>query len=124
MATLSASPVRAAGSLMLLVAGVSVLAVRPVHADQSLADVAKKTEEHRKTESAKPRVYTNKDLGAPPPGSTPDAPADAPAKAADTAADAKKAADKKADDPAAKDEAYWSGRLKVLTAQVERDTTF
>src|SRR4051794_15509935 len=125
MATLFAPRFRPAGSLLLLVAGVSVLVPLSARADQSLADVARKSEEHRKADAAKPRVYTNKDLSAPPAGSAPTAPSDAPAaKAADTPADGKKPGDKKADDPAAKDEAYWSGRLKALTAQVERDTTF
>jgi hypothetical protein len=125
MATLFAPRFHFAGSLFLLVAGVSILGAASARADQSLADVAKRSEDHRKADSAKPRVYTNTDLGAPPAGSAPAAPGDATAaKPADTAADAKKPADKKPDDPAAKDEAYWSGRLKALTAQVERDTTF
>src|SRR3954463_14813917 len=125
MATLFVPRFRAAGSLWLLATCVSVLVPLPAAADQSLADVARKSEEHRKAESATPRLYTNKDLGAPLAGSAPAAPADASAtKAADAPADGKKAEDKKPADTAAKDEAYWSGRLKALNAKLEHDTTF
>src|SRR3954462_13808137 len=124
MATLFVPRFRAAGSLWLLATCVSVLVPLPAAADQSLADVARKSEEHRKAESKAPRLYTNKDLSAPPAGSAPAAPADASAKAADAPADGKKAEDKKPADPAAKDEAYWSGRLKALNAKLEHDTTF
>ena len=98
--------------------------VRPLPA-QSLADVAKKEEERRKTIPAPAKIYTNKDLGAVPPGPAQPTPA--------ASSEAAKGADKdKADQAGAgkddkdakdkpKDQAYWSGRLKELTAQVDRD---
>ncbi len=111
--------------LLLAGAGGGVCSV----AAQSLADVAKKEEERRKTVPAPAKVYTNKDLTAPPAGSAPAAPA-AAAGAAKTADPAKEAADKAAKDKEdkdatpAKDEAFWSGRMKALRLKLERDTTF
>ena len=96
---------------------------------QSLADISRAEEQRRKTVKAPSKVYTNKDLGnvptlpAPPAdGSTP--PTDAAdakdAKAEDTAKPATGAT------PAApvKDQAYWSGRVKELQTQLERDRAF
>jgi hypothetical protein len=116
---------------------------------QSLADVAKKEEERRKSQPQPTKVYTNKDL-TPVPG-PPSAPAeggakdasgkegkdgaakdgaakDAPAKDA-SAKDAKdsKAADGKDGgrrDSGGKDEKYWSDKLKALREQLDRDKTF
>ena len=95
--------------------------VRPVRA-QSLADVAKQEEERQKKVKQPAKVYTNKDLGAPPavtaaPPADPAKPADAAAKPADTAADDK---DKKDAGPA-KDQKYWSERKKALDSKLERD---
>jgi len=107
--------------------------VRPLLA-QSLADVARKEEDRRKAVPAPAKVYTNKDLGAVAPGSPP---AEAPAPSSDAGKEADKGkADKdKADkgttdkvvagaDKTVKDQAYWSGRLKELRTQVERDTGY
>ncbi len=93
--------------------------VSAAHA-QSLADVAKKEEERRKTVPAPTKVYTNKDLNAvsapPPPSSKP-----ADVKDGDKAAkDALVAADKEPK----KDQAYWVGRLKKLQDQLARDQDF
>ncbi len=93
--------------------------VSAAHA-QSLADVAKKEEERRKTVPAPTKVYTNKDLNAvsapPPPSSKP-----ADVKDGDKAAkDALVAADKEPK----KDQAYWAGRLKKLQDQLARDQDF
>jgi hypothetical protein len=97
-------------------------------AAQSLADVAKKEEARRKAVPAPAKVYTNKDLTAPPAGSlpppevaaTPDKPADAAKEAADKAAKDKEAKDKEP----AKDQAYWAARLKALRDKLDRDMTF
>jgi hypothetical protein len=110
-----------------------------VFAQQSLADIARQEEERRKTVHAPAKVYTNKDLSpvaAPPPAAA--APTDAKdAKAADDskggkdskgakdgqdAKDSKDAKDTGKKD--VKDQAYWSGRLKGLQQQLDRDTSF
>jgi hypothetical protein len=101
--------------------------VRPLLA-QSLADVAKKEEDRRKTIRAPAKVYTNKDLGAVPPGPPPPTPAasseaakDADKDKADKDSTGKDAKDAKDKDTPVKDQAYWSGRLKDLSTQVDRD---
>jgi len=100
---------------------------------QSLADVARKEEERRKANPEAKKVYTNKDLNAAP---APSAPAGGtkdtkdpkdPKDAKDTK-DAKDAKDPKAatdanGKDAAKDKAYWSGRLKKLQDQLEQNQT-
>jgi hypothetical protein len=89
---------------------------RPARA-QSLNDLSKQEEERRKDVKTPGKVYTNKDLGAPP--QTFAAPAD-PAKPAAPATPAP-AADDKAKDGPAKDQKYWSARKKELDAKLERD---
>lgn len=102
---------------------------------QSLADLARKEEERRKTIPQPAKVYTNKDLSSVPPPATPPPPAVAAspgdakdAKDADKATDAKAATNKDPGapkDPAApKDRAYWSDRLKALQEQLDRNHTF
>jgi hypothetical protein len=123
MAAMLVLRLRTAASLILLAsAGVGLLPA--VSAGQSLADVARKEEERRKTVQRPDKVYTNKDLS----GTAAAAPAAAPAPeataAADTAKDTKAAANKQAKDTSAKDQAYWSGRMKALKDKLERDTTF
>jgi hypothetical protein len=96
---------------------------------QSLADIAQKEEERRKTVKPAPKVITNKDLGdVPPPAAVtpPDDAKAADAKAADAKADAAKTAkpaEPGADDSKApvKDQAYWSGRMKELRSKLELD---
>jgi len=97
---------------------------------QTLAEVAKKEEERRKTVTTPAKVYTNKDLTPVPAGSTP---APSAAAGAPSLADAAKAAtdgDKtpkdtvKSSGPANKDQAYWSGRRKTLQDKLDRDQTF
>ena len=96
--------------------------VRPARA-QSLADVAKKEEERRKTIPEATKIYTNKDLNAAPAGLL--LPADA--KAGDPAKDAGAKDAKPSNDAAAKDKqsvtgkTYWSGRLTKLQQQVDKD---
>ena len=95
-------------------------------AGQTLADVAKKEEERRKTVKASGKTYTNKDLGTLPPG-TPAPPAQPPAAAATDAAAAKdkdKEAEKSGEKEPVKDQAYWAGRMKELQTQVQRDQTY
>jgi hypothetical protein len=105
---------------------------------QSLADVAKKEEDRRKTTAEPAKVYTNKDLKK----AEASLPVADPAKPADTAKDAKAkdakdkddkdqdaskdgGKDKDAKDKAApKDQAYWSGRLKALEDKLLRDTNY
>jgi hypothetical protein len=92
---------------------------------QSLGDIAKKEEERRHTVKQPAKVYTNKDLGAVDPGTPappPDASKPAPATAAAKEADKDKTPDK--DKIPVKDQAYWSGRVKALQAQADRDQTY
>jgi hypothetical protein len=104
--------------LMLILTGTAISA--PLRA-QTLAEVAKKEEERRKAVPTPAKVYTNKDLTAQPAGPpSPTPPATAPA--AKPADDAEKEA--KDDKPAAKDQAFWAGRMKALHDQVERDQTY
>ena len=110
---------------------------------QSLADVAKKEEERRKARPAPAKIYTNKDLTAPPAGTSPapsgatatQSPADATKSATDADKDAKdtdkatKDTDKAAKDPDGKGsepkgQAYWAGRRKALQEKLDRDQTF
>jgi hypothetical protein len=103
--------------------------VAPLARAQSLADLAKKEEDRRKTVGAPAKVYTNKDLNQVPAGSPPPPPAEA-AKPAD---DAAKAADGGAKSTTAKpavekapvkDQAYWAERLKALQATLSRDENY
>jgi len=101
---------------------------------QSLADVARQEEARRKAIRAPVKVITNTDLKPvlPPESETPAAAAttDTPADAATPAADGAKTTDaaKPGDAPktgeTVKDQAYWSGRLKGLQDQLERDQSF
>ncbi len=89
---------------------------------QSLADVAKQEEERRKTIKPVSKVLTNKDLG------------DVPAAPIIPVADTKAVDAAKIDKPAepiadastapVKDQAYWSGRMKELRTQLDRDQIF
>ena len=119
-------------SLLLLATG-SV----PLRA-QSLADLARAEEARRKNVKQPTKVLTNKDLGnVPPPASqTTPAPADGADKSdgKDKAAtkdekgggDGAKGKDTAGDAPKekAKDQAYWSKRMKDLQTQLDRDQTF
>ena len=93
-------------------------------AGQSLADVAKKEEERRKT--AKPADKTVHEQG-PRHAATRHA-VSAPAKpAASTDATAKetgKPAEQEKEKEPVKDQAYWAGRMKELHTQLDRDQTY
>jgi hypothetical protein len=113
----------------LYVAGCGLIA--PPARAQSLADIAKKEEDRRKTVPAPSKVYTNKDLNAAPAGSPPPASAvpavssDDPAKAADGAAKGEPSKLAAAADKApVKDQAYWAGRLKTLQDALSRDQNY
>ena len=118
-------------SISLLLAGV---ASTFVHA-QTLADVAKKEAERRQTVKEPTKTYTNADLANVPPA-TADNTKPATASSSDPAAggkdgkgasdakgaDAKDAKDK--DKGAVRDQKYWSGRMKDLQTQLDRDQAF
>ena len=105
-----------------LVAGLAWSVAAPVLRAQSLADLAKKEEERRKTIPQPAKVYTNKDLSPVPPGSpTPPTAAGDAKSAAPDATDAPKA---EADKTEKKDQAYWAGKLKGLQEQLDRDSSF
>jgi hypothetical protein len=107
-----------------------------------LADVARKEEERRKEVKQPSKVLTNDDLGSVPPISPPPATLLAPADdaVASTESSAGKDKDQKASaeasegktdggtadstDAPAKDQAYWSGRVKGLEAQIARNQSF
>ena len=120
-------PVRMRRYLPAVVAVASFLAgATPVA--QSLADVARKEEERRKTVKEAGKVYTNKDLGsaplAPPAMAIP--PLDtstSPAPAGGSNDSNASAVEPAEGEPEVKDQAYWAGRMKELRAQVERDQT-
>jgi hypothetical protein len=119
----------AAVSASVLMGGITPLCA------QSLADVARKEEERRKAIKDNGKVYTNKDLGsvpattpAPPPDSSrtaapPDASKDERDEKPATGQGGKSAVEDKEKGPA-KDQAYWSGRMKQLQAALDRDQTY
>lgn len=98
--------------------------VAPARA-QSLADIAQKEEERRKTVKPASKVLTNKDLGdVPPAPAAPPAPVAPPADAKTAeAAKTAKPAEPSAEDSKTpvKDQAYWSGRMKELRAKLDLD---
>ena len=99
-------------------------AARPLDA-QTLADVARREEERRKTVRDPAKVITNKDLHAAPAG------AGAPAQtttsatpATSSASSTTKPSETAKDSDKDKDQAYWSGRKKELQTQLDRDQTY
>ena len=121
----------------LVVTVVLLGAAAPLRA-QSLADVAKKEEERRKSLATKSdkanggKVFTNKDLKGVPPAPAPTADAGADKSNEPAGQDAKDAGDasKSAADAASKgkadvkDQAYWSRRMSGLREQLRRDQMF
>ena len=96
---------------------------------QSLADVAKKEEDRRKTVPAPSKVYTNKDLAPVPAGAPPPPAASAAPSSPDTgksATDDGKATSSKdaAEKAPIKDQAYWAGKLKTLQEKLARDQDY
>ena|SRR5436190_7041481 len=93
-------------------------------AAQSLAEVARKEQDRRKAIKKPAKILTNKDLGAPLPGTgAPAAATPGSSPDADKNKPAAKATEKKAEEPA-KDQASWSARAKGLQTQLDRDQTF
>ena len=105
---------------------------------QTLGDVARKEEERRKAVPAG-KIYTNKDLGAVPPSSTPVPAANDSEKEGATSSDADKPAassakagdkggDKDKKDAAAgggvRDQKYWRDRMNTARVTLERDTGY
>jgi hypothetical protein len=115
------------------IVSVFVGGLTPVSA-QSLGDVGRDEEARRKDVKQPSKVYTNKDLGSVPPASPeaakpstlPSTPA--PAEKTDSKAAGKDVKDGDAGSSDAKDktkdQAYWSGRMKGLVTQLERDQAF
>jgi hypothetical protein len=110
---------------------------------QSLAEIARREEERRKAAAkdpklAKPKVYTNDDVGNVPAPLAPASvaedgakPAAAAVKPADGTAPAEASPATAADAAAApaapgsvKDQAYWSGRATEMRARLDRDRTY
>ena len=104
---------------------------------QSLADLAKKEEERRKSTAEPAKVYTNKDLKGKAESSapgTPDKPAgdskdvakdnDAKGGAKDAKASKETDASKDASKEPVKDQAYWAKTLKTLQDQLARDQDY
>lgn len=114
--------------LTVVVIAVTVAGLSRPLAGQSLGDLAMQERERRKTVKAPAKVITNKDLGPVPPA--PESPAPAAPTASSVAprpaADAKQTDRDKAKDPnePAKDQAYWSDRMKALQASLDRDQTY
>ena len=101
-------------SLVLVVGGGAVVR------GQSLADVAKKEQDRRKSVKQGGKTYTNADLHNVPPSTAapPGAGAKPPADAQPDAKDKDNAKDR------AKDQSYWAARIKELRAQLDRDQTY
>jgi len=90
---------------------------------QSLGDVARKEEERRKEVKNPAKVYTNKDLGAPIQGGSPDSTPVASETSSEASKEAVKAGDDKPASGSVRDQAYWSGRKKDLQNTLERSRT-
>jgi len=90
----------------------------------SLADVARQEEERRKTIKKPAKVITNSDLRSVP-TVIPATPGGASAlPPADSAPAASGGAESAGGCKKTKDQAYWSGRLKTLQGQLERDQSY
>ena len=90
---------------------------------QSLADVARQEEERRKTVKPVGKVLTNKDLGAsvPPAAAPPPPDATKVPEAAKTEKPPEAAPPQDKGPSPVRDQAYWSGRMKELRTQLDRD---
>ncbi len=89
---------------------------------QPLAEVARKEEERRK-QAKGGKIYTNKDLGSVPASSVPPPPV-ATSSRAGTAATTDKPDAASPAKGEVRDQAYWSGRMKGLLTQLDRDKTY
>ena len=105
------------------------VAAPPVQvAAQSLADVARQEEARRKTTKPARKVYGNGDLRSDGPSTPPSTPAAGtpPAAGAQTpnAAAGAKPQDADAKDKEAKDQAYWSERMRTARSALDRSKIF
>jgi hypothetical protein len=122
----------------LTVFGLASGAFAPLHG-QSLADVAKKEEERRKTAASGTKVYTNGDLKSVDPAPDPitlaaDSSAGPEKKSADSSGDSKPDAKADGKTPAkdakaaakgeVKDQDYWSAKMLALNQQLDRDRLY
>jgi hypothetical protein len=117
-------------------AALMVLAVvARTSAVQSLGDLAKQEEERRKAVTGPSKVISNRDLSPVPPSTAappppPDSKAAEPSGSAqdgekkDQSKDQRKDQSKDAKVEPVKDQAYWSGRLKALQTELDRDQTY
>lgn len=111
-----------------------LFAVTTASSAQSLADVARKEQERRKTQPPATKVYTNKDLGEAPPATMPvpappsGASTGSSSSSGDTATKddkgAKSDADKDAKGDKAKGQAQWADRIKSARETLDHDSTF
>ena len=118
-----------ARSLVFFALGLAVAVSSVPLRAQSLAELAKKEEERRKSVPEPAKIYTNKDLTAVPGGTTgASVPAPGPAGNAGSSP-AAESAPKDGDasgKPAVpvKDQAYWAKRLKTLQEKLDREQTY
>ena len=122
-----------ATSTFIFVSGCLLLAAASSYAQQSLADVARKEEERRKTQAPATKVYTNKDLAEVPPSTTPAPPVGGSGStpsstgtgtSSSTATKKEDQKDAKDEKSGGRDQAYWSGRMKSARETLDRDSTF
>jgi hypothetical protein len=109
-------PVRRAiiGALSL---GIALVTVTAGAQTPTLAEVAKKEQERRKTQKAPAKVYTKKDLPPSPQGRGAAGPGQAPQAAAEPKPDAKP-------EEEAKDEAWWKNRINAVREELRRNEMF
>ena len=105
--------------LILALAVLSLMSLVAPLSAQSLADVARKEEERRKAIRVPVPVLTNKDLGT-----VPAAPASAASVPAADGAAKDAAKDKTTAAEPARDQAYWSGKMKAAQTQLDRDQAY
>ena len=110
-----------------LIAGLAFLVLEGVGGSQSLADVARKTEEQRQKSKPPSRVYTNEDLkrdpgaatSAPSPSASPATPEAKPGTSTTTEAAKPAAKDATPQEPP-KDQKYWKDRMTDARNQLAR----
>ena len=116
-----------------LLFGICLSPIAPIRA-QSLAEVAKKEEDRRKDGKGSGKVYSNKDLKAPPPSEQPPAPQADTTKPVDGSAASSSPQAGATSAPAStsqgspvagkddlRDRAYWSKRIMQAREQLDRD---
>jgi len=103
---------------------VALLIAVPASA-QSLGELAKREQARKKTTPAAKKTYTNDDLKQlPPPSGTPGKATDDAAKSGDAKPSEPQKVDEKKPAEAAKDEAYWRGRITAVREDIRRNEAF